>query len=131
MKIIYTFLFSLPALAILDFLFIGVLMQSTYLKYMSPVVTVKFNIIYAFLFYIFYLAGIFFFVLYPNFPVYNLQKVILTGALFGFICYMTYDLVNLATVENWPLKLAIIDMLWGTFITATISAIAYQTYFYL
>jgi uncharacterized membrane protein len=35
------------------------------------------------------------------------------GALFGFIAYATYDLSNLATLRNWPVSLALIDMAWG------------------
>ena len=37
----------------------------------------------------------------------------LVGALFGFFTYATYDLTNLATLKNYPLQLALIDILWG------------------
>ncbi len=131
MKIIITFFISLPILAGLDFLFLGYLMKDYYFKLMSPVVTIKFNLYFAFLFYFFYLLGVFFFVLYPNLVNSSLLKVFLTGTLFGFICYMTYDLTNLATLKDWPVKLAIIDILWGSFVTALVSAIAYQIFFWI
>ncbi len=131
MKIIITFIISLPILAGLDFLFLGYLMKDYYFKLMSPVVTIKFNLYFAFLFYFFYLLGVFFFVLYPNLINSSLLKVFLSGALFGFICYMTYDLTNLATVKDWPVKLAVIDILWGSFVTGLVSAIAYQIFFWM
>jgi len=42
----------------------------------------------------------------------------LYGALLGFFAYATYDLTNLATLRGWSPTLAIVDMAWGTFITA-------------
>lgn len=35
------------------------------------------------------------------------------GALFGFFFYGIYDLTNLATLEKWTWKLALVDMAWG------------------
>ena len=37
--------------------------------------------------------------------------------------YATYDLTNLATLKDWPLKITIIDLIWGTFITSATSGI--------
>ena len=42
----------------------------------------------------------------------------LQGALFGFFCYVTYDLTNLATLRDWPLRLTLLDLAWGTLLTA-------------
>jgi len=47
------------------------------------------------------------------------------AALFGFIAYATYDLTNLATLRDWPLMLSIVDMLWGSFLSASTAAITY------
>ena len=52
----------------------------------------------------------------------SLQSVLLYGALFGFFAYATYDLTNLATLRVWSPTLAIVDMAWGTFITAIAAA---------
>jgi uncharacterized membrane protein len=129
MKIIYTFLASLILLASLDFIFLGLIARDFYSRLMSPVVTVEFNLIFAFLFYFFYTIGLFTFVVYPNVIVNpSLQNTIIFGAFFGFVCYMTYDFVNLATIKSWPVQLAFVDILWGTFITATISALAFKIY---
>jgi uncharacterized membrane protein len=47
------------------------------------------------------------------------------GALFGFFCYMTYDLTNLAVIRDFPTKLAFIDMAWGSLVTALAAGLAY------
>ncbi len=41
------------------------------------------------------------------------------GGLFGLVSYGVYDLTNYATLTNWPLKLVVVDMLWGTFVCGT------------
>lgn len=38
----------------------------------------------------------------------------LYGALFGFFCYATYDLTNLATLRGWPLSIVIADVAHGS-----------------
>jgi uncharacterized membrane protein len=45
------------------------------------------------------------------------------GALLGFFCYMTYDLTNYATLRVWSLKVTILDMIWGTFLTGSAAAV--------
>jgi len=36
----------------------------------------------------------------------------------AFFAYATYDLSNLATLRGWPLRLALVDIAWGTALTA-------------
>ena len=43
---------------------------------------------------------------------------LLIGALFGFFAYATYDLTNQATLIVWSTRITLIDITWGTFITA-------------
>ena len=45
------------------------------------------------------------------------------GGLFGFFCYATYDLTNLATLKGWPVKMVAIDIVWGTVLTGSCAAI--------
>ena len=50
-------------------------------------------------------------------------QAVWTGAFLGLVMYATYDLTNLATLKDWPLKITAIDLAWGTFITAATSGI--------
>lgn len=79
----------------------------------------------AIIFYFVYLVGVVFFVLIPGIDKQSIFYTIFSGALFGFICYSTYDLTNLATIKNWPVTMTIIDLVWGTSVTAITSAIVY------
>ena len=42
--------------------------------------------------------------------------------MFGFFAYATYDLTNLATLKGWPLGLSLIDMAWGSLVSALATA---------
>ena len=35
------------------------------------------------------------------------------GALLGLVMYTIYEFTNLALIKNWPLEMALIDILWG------------------
>ena len=41
------------------------------------------------------------------------------------LAYATYDLTNLSTIQGWPWELAVVDMIWGTTLTAAVAAIGY------
>jgi uncharacterized membrane protein len=67
-------------------------------------------------------AGVAFYLLYPIgliiFAVLpakgNWTMALLYGALFGFFTYATYDITNYATLRNWTLTLAVMDVAWGS-----------------
>ena len=115
--------FSVPLFILGDFLWLGFIAKDFYrirLGYLMGDV----NWIAAVLFYILFLLGLTFFATYPAATKGTLATAIVLGGLFGFFTYATYDLTNLATLKNWSLSLTIIDMLWGTFLGAFVSASA-------
>lgn len=75
----------------------------------------------ALLFYLLYLVGVTVFVTLPALSSGGPARAAGLGALFGLICYATYDLTNQATLRVWPLHLTLIDMAWGAFATAIAS----------
>lgn len=72
-------------------------------------------------FYFIYLAATLIFVVLPN-AAKGIGPTMIRGALFGFAAYATYDLTNLATLEAFTWRLALIDMAWGSAATALASA---------
>ena len=72
----------------------------------------------AILFYLLYSLGLVVFVIIPaQHTGSSSWRVLLMGALFGFIAYSVYDLTNLTTLEGWPVSVTVADMLWGSFLT--------------
>ncbi len=55
------------------------------------------------------------------------HNVLLYGAFLGFAMYGVYNTTNFATYPNkWNTKIAIIDTLWGTFVTSLTSYFLYK-----
>lgn len=79
----------------------------------------------AFVFYLLFVVGIVVFVVNPAIQKSSLGWCIGAGLLFGVIAYATYDLTNLATLTGWPLKVAVIDMIWGGVLSVTVSLVGY------
>ncbi len=65
------------------------------------------------------------FVINPALAKGSLLYALKLGSLFGFVTYATYDLTNLATVKDWPVKITIIDLIWGTIVSALTSILSY------
>lgn len=52
----------------------------------------------------------------------TLRRATGRGALFGFFAYATYNLTNLATLADWPLYISVLDIAWGTVLSAAATA---------
>lgn len=76
-------------------------------------------------FYLLYALGATIFVTIPAISKQSWLYAAQYGALFGFFCYMTYDLTNLAVIRDFPMRLAFIDIIWGASVTACSATIAY------
>jgi uncharacterized membrane protein len=83
------------------------------------------NLVAAVLFYVIFLIGLVVFVLNPALQAHDWKTALGLGALLGFVAYATYDLTNLATLKDFPVKLVVVDLVWGTVVTASVSTLAY------
>ena len=76
----------------------------------------------ALLFYLLYLCSMVVLVIRPAFERRSVVGALLYGALLGLCAYGTYDLTNLATLKGFSIRIALIDMAWGTSLTAVTAA---------
>ena len=74
------------------------------------------------LFYALFGLGLVLFAVLPAEPALSWGKTVGMAALFGFFAYATYDLTNLTTLKQWPIGLSLIDMAWGTCVSAAAAA---------
>lgn len=112
----------------IDLFWLGIVAKKLYQAEIGHLLKTDVNWVAAILFYLLFIGGLVIFVLMPAVEAGNLWKAVLLGALFGFITYATYDLTNLATLKDWPLKITIIDLFWGTFLGLSTSTISYLVY---
>lgn len=76
-------------------------------------------------FYLLYVIGVVALAVIPGLKEGAPLEAIWRGALFGLLAYATYDLTNLATLRGWPVDLTLIDLVWGTVLTGSVSAVGY------
>lgn len=76
-------------------------------------------------FYVLYILGMMIFAVMPAFAAGRWQVALTQGAMFGFFCYMTYDLTNHATMKIWSIKVSVLDIIWGTILTGSASAVGF------
>lgn len=98
---------------------------SIYKATLGDVLEPQFRLAPAVAFYLIYIVGILIFAITPAFATGQWTTALLFGALFGFFCYMTYDLSNHATLRNWTASLSFIDIAWGTVLTGTASSLGF------
>jgi uncharacterized membrane protein len=73
-------------------------------------------------FYLFYVAGLLWFVSLPALRDGSLLYVFIGGAFFGAIAYGTYEFTNLATLRDWSWTMVATDLTWGTLLTGSAAA---------
>jgi len=73
-------------------------------------------------FYVIYTGGV---LLFPMGLAHDSASAFGYGGLFGFLAYTTYDATNYATLKVWALPVSILDVGWGTFITALASLVGF------
>ena len=110
------FLAITVTLLILDLLWLGVVAKNFYSKELGEQLKSPPNWTGAILVYILLVVGIYLFVFGSTFATSRIS-IVLLGALLGLIIYGVYEFTNLALVTGWPLKVVIVDIIWGIFLS--------------
>ncbi len=119
------YLLTIPVFFAIDLLWLGIIAKNLYQKNLAHLLSPVVNWPAAFVFYFIYIAGILLFAVRPALAEQSLAKAVVWGALFGFFTYATYDLTNLATLKDWPLKVVVIDIAWGTLLCTLVASCSY------
>jgi uncharacterized membrane protein len=113
------------ALITIDLVWLLGISKNLYRNEMGDLMASEPKLLAGLAFYLLYALGVCIFVIVPALSKQSWLYALQYGALFGFFCYMTYDLTNLAVVRNFPTQLAFIDIAWGSFVTALCATFAY------
>ena len=123
--ILKLFLIAFPVFLLIDMLWLGLIAKNFYAQQIGVLIKEQVNWLAAIIFYGLFVFGLVFFVIAPAVESASWTMALSRGSLFGLITYATYDLTNLATLKNWPLKLTIVDILWGVVLASSVSIITY------
>jgi len=113
---------TLIVLLALDLIWLRFAGDIFFRPYVGPVLTDKPNLAAAALFYLFFSGGLVFFAVMPAMENDSLATAMIHGALLGFLAYMTFDLTSLAILKGWSVRVSVIDIAWGSFVSAVAAA---------
>ncbi len=116
---------AVAAFLILDLIWLGFVARSFYQNQIGHLLRADVNWFAAFGFYLLFVVGIVLLVVGPAVERASLGRAIALGALFGLVTYAAYDLTNLATLEGFPITVALVDLVWGSVLCASVSTITY------
>jgi uncharacterized membrane protein len=109
----------------IDLVWLGVIARSFYRAELGHLMRPDVNWMAAVLFYLIFVAGIVVLAVWPAIERDSLVQAVALGAVFGLVTYAAYDLTNLATLEGFPVRMVVVDMLWGTALCTAISTVTY------
>ena len=119
-RTVVLYLATLIVLIPIDFLFLGLVAKGFFASQVGDMLG-EIRLAPAILFYLLYVVGILIFVSGQAGATW--QSTLLYGALFGFFCYTTFELTSLALLKHWTWPVVMVDVSWGTFVTAASSTI--------
>ena len=110
---------GLAVLLALDALWLGLIMRDFYKTELGALMRERPQMAAAGLFYVLYVVGVVIFATAPALGQGDWVRALILGGLFGFFAYFTYDMVNFATLKGYSLRLTLVDIAWGIFVTAS------------
>lgn len=116
---------ALPVFFVIDMIWLGFVAKDFYRGQIGALMKSDVNWTAAIIFYMIFIAGLVVFVIAPAVEKGSWTHALLFGALFGLVCYATYDLTNLALAKDWPLLVTLVDLAWGAALSASVSTATY------
>jgi uncharacterized membrane protein len=123
------YLVTLAIFFLIDMVWLGLVAKNFYRQQLGAMLSPNVGWAAAILFYLLFIAGLQLFViapaLAPSSGTFTAQggalQALWQGAFFGLVAYATYDLTNLATLNNWPLLVTVVDLAWGAVLGGAVS----------
>lgn len=121
-----TYLVAAGTFVVVDLIWLVVVARKFYADQLGTMMKSPPNWWAAVIFYGIFIFGLVHFVIQPALLAGDLKSAVINGCLFGLVTYATYDLTNLATLNNWPLLMTLVDLVWGTALGGVVSFISFH-----
>jgi uncharacterized membrane protein len=123
MRFVIAYIAVAVVFLVLDALWLGMFALGLYRRELGPLLLDKPNLSIAAVFYLLMVGGVVLLAVLPALDNGGWTRALWMGAVLGLVAYATYDITNLSTLRNWSLTVTLIDLAWGTIVTA-VSAVA-------
>jgi uncharacterized membrane protein len=119
-----TFVATFVVMAVLDGIWLLGVARGFYRRHLGFLMAETPNWAAAGIFYVLYAVGVAVFAVQPAVDGGSAITAVWRGALLGLVAYATYDLTNMATLRGWPTIVTVVDLAWGTLLSAAVGGIA-------
>ncbi len=110
----------------IDVVWIAVVANGFYRRHLGHLLRAEVLWTPAALFYGIYIAGILVFAVMPGLDAGSLQRTAALGAFLGLFAYATFDLTSMALLNDFPLRVVAVDLLWGTVLTSAVAMAGFR-----
>lgn len=117
--------FTAIAFLVIDGIWLGLIARGFYKSQMGDLMSPNPSIAAATVFYLIFVFGLVWFAVSPAIASGSWTTALINGALLGLVGYATYDLTNLAVMRGYPTTLAVVDLAWGTVLSAVAATIGF------
>ena len=124
-KILILYIATFGVFFLIDLIWLVLMNSRFYKKELSGLMAVKVKWFPAILFYLLFIVAVLVLAVLPAVDNGSWVTALLYGGLLGMVCYGTYDFTNLASIRDWPLKVTVVDIIWGTVLSATVATISF------
>lgn len=120
-------LFALTAVVFfaIDLVWLGVVAAQFYQRHLGSLLAPQVRWVPAVLFYLVFITGVLVFAVLPGLSAGSLARALAYGAFLGFMAYATFDLTCLALFRDFPVVVVVVDLIWGTCLSAMVTAAGY------
>ncbi len=122
-KLLPAYITIIVVMFVLDLVWLSMLAEPLYQAGIGHLMAAKPNLMFASLFYLVYALGLMRFAVIPSIAARGIKNTFVAAAVFGFFIYASYDLTNLALLKDWPLRLSVIDIAWGTLLSGVSASV--------
>ena len=120
---ILNFLIVLIIVFFLDYIWLSYVANGFFKTHLGYLMREEIKILPALLFYLFFAFGLYHFVVSKSIPNKNTSFAAINGALFGFICYASFDLTCYAVFNKFPLEVVFVDLIWASSMSTFVCSI--------
>ena len=122
---IRTYLATAFVLLAAEFAWLGLVAGNMFRKEVGHLLRPSFAPAPAAVFYLIYVVGILVFAVLPGVEARQLYRSAVLGGFLGLIAYSTFDLTSMSVFKDFPLRVAVVDIAWGTAVTSAVAAAGY------
>jgi len=118
MSLLILFIATSVIFLVADAIMLTNVIQPVFQRHLGDGLLGGFRILPAILFYFTFMFGVIWFAGWPALRDGVPHMALINGAILGFVAYGTYELTSWAVMRDWHPQMVMVDMAWGTVVTA-------------